>query len=74
MPRPKNAIRTVYKNVGLPEPIAARVDLELYSDLEGKIPFGATSEFFSNILEDYFKKKDKAQKKDKKTGEFDAFN
>jgi hypothetical protein len=41
MPRPRKAIRPVEKNISLPEDLVARVDLELYSDLEGKVPFGA---------------------------------
>ena len=41
MPRPRKAIRPVEKNISLPEDIVARVDLELFSEVEGKVPFGA---------------------------------
>jgi hypothetical protein len=61
MARPKKTIRTVYTNIGLPEDLAARVKLELYSEVEGKIPFGAQQEFFSNLLREYFNKQQEAQ-------------
>ncbi len=54
MARPKKVIRTVYTNIGLPEDLVARVKLELYSEVEGKIPFGAQQEFFTKLLRDYF--------------------
>jgi hypothetical protein len=54
MARPKKLIRTVYKNIALPEDLAAKVELELYSEVEGKIPFGAQQEFFSRLLREYF--------------------
>jgi hypothetical protein len=54
MARPKKLIRTVYKNIAIPEDLAAKVELELYSEVEGKIPFGAQQEFFSRLLRAYF--------------------
>lgn len=56
MARPKKTIRTIFKNIALPEDLAAKVELHLYSELEGKIPFGAQQEFFSQLLRDYFSK------------------
>jgi hypothetical protein len=56
MARPKKLIRTVYKNIAIPEDLAAKVELELYSEVEGKIPFGAQQEFFSRLLRAYFDK------------------
>jgi len=41
MPRPRKAIRPVEKNISLPEDLVAQVDLELFSEVEGKVPFGA---------------------------------
>lgn len=58
MARPKKTIRTVFKKISLPEDLAARVELECYSELEGKIPVGAQQEFFVRMLRDYFEKKD----------------
>lgn len=57
MARPKKVLRTVYTNIGLPEDLVAKVKLELYSEVEGKIPFGAQQEFFSNLLRNYFSAK-----------------
>ena len=54
MARPLKTIRTIYKNIGLPEDLVAMVELELYSELEGKIPFGAQQEFFTKLLRVYF--------------------
>jgi hypothetical protein len=56
MARPKKLIRTVYKNIAIPEDLAAKMELELYSEVEGKIPFGAQQEFFTGLLREYFNK------------------
>ena len=55
MPRPRKAIRPVEKNISLPQDLVTRVDLELYSDLEGKVPFGAKSELVESLLRDWLK-------------------
>ena len=54
MARPRKTIRTVFKNIGIPEDLAARVELHLYSEVEGKIPLGAQQEFFTKLLRDFF--------------------
>jgi hypothetical protein len=54
MARPKKILRTIQKNIGIPEDLAARLELELYSEIEGKIPFGAQQEFFTKLLREYF--------------------
>jgi len=59
MARPRKTIRTVYTNIGIPEDLAARVQLELYSELEGKIPFGAQQEFYTKLLREYFERKER---------------
>jgi len=50
MPRPRKAIRSVEKNISLPEDLVARVNLELYSDLEGKVPFGAWQRYIEGLI------------------------
>lgn len=50
MARPKKAIRPVEKNVSLPEDLVARVELELYSELEGKVPFGAWQKYLEGLI------------------------
>jgi len=61
MPRPPKTIRTVYFNIGIPEDLAARIKLALYSDLEEKIPHGAQQEFFTNLVKEHFNAIDKQQ-------------
>jgi hypothetical protein len=58
MPRPKKTIRTIFKNIALPEDLVARLELELYSDVEGRVPFGAQQEFFTKLLREHFERID----------------
>ncbi len=58
MAREKQTIKTRSKNIHLPEDLIVRIELELYSDLEGRIPQGAQQQFFIRLLQDYFKQKD----------------
>lgn len=52
MPRRPNIIRPVQTLITLPEDIRARLDLHLYSDLEGRVPHGEYQRFFvARILE-----------------------
>lgn len=51
MPRPRNPIRPRRYDVYVPEPIAARIDMLLYSTAEQRIPKGAISEFFTTLAE-----------------------
>lgn len=53
MPRPKNVIPTVEKTVSLPEDLVLAVDLELFSELEGKVPFGAWKGFLTRLVKDH---------------------
>lgn len=57
MPRPLKTIRTVNKNIALPEDLVAQLELHLYSELEGRIPFGAQQEFFTTLLQNFFSQK-----------------
>lgn len=68
MARPKQTTPSVFKNIALPEPLAAKLDIELFSDLEGRIPTGAYKEFFSALLEQYFAAKSRPCSKCKGTG------
>jgi len=44
----------VFKHIGLPEDLAGKMELHLYSEVEGKIPLGAQQEFITQLLRDYF--------------------
>jgi hypothetical protein len=57
MPRPAKTIPSITKNIALPEDLVANLEIELFSELEGKIPYGAHSVFFSQLLRDYFARK-----------------
>jgi hypothetical protein len=54
MARPKKTVRTIFKNIGIPEDLAKQVEAELYSEIEGKVPFGAQQAFYSKLLREYF--------------------
>lgn len=58
MPRPRKAVRPVEKNISLPEDLVARVDLELYSDLEGKVPFGAWKKYVEGLIREDLRKRE----------------
>lgn len=53
MPKPKRTIRPVEKSISIPEDIAAKVDLMLFSDFEGRIPHGAWSRLVVGLLRDH---------------------
>lgn len=50
MARPRKAIRPVEKTVSLPEDLVAKVDLELFSEVEGKVPFGAWQRYLEALI------------------------
>ena len=58
MSRPKKTVRTVFKNIGLPEDLVVKLELELYSEVEGRIPLGAQQAFFTSLLRAYFNEKE----------------
>lgn len=51
MPRPLKSIRPLKKSISIPEELAARVDLLLYSELEQKVPYAAWSQLIERLLE-----------------------
>lgn len=50
MPRPRKAIPSVEKNISLPRDLVAVVELSLYSELEGKVPFGAWQRYLERLI------------------------
>lgn len=50
MPRTKKVIRYVKKGIQLPEDLLIEVDLELFSDVEGKVPFAAWQKLVEPLL------------------------
>lgn len=61
MARPKLAIPSVEKNISLPEDLAAAVDLELFSEVEGKVPFGAWKGFITRVIRQHLERQGRAR-------------
>ena len=51
MARPKKTDRPIEKNISLPQSVVVRVELELFSELEGKVPFGAWQRYILRLVE-----------------------
>ena len=58
MARPKKAIRPIEKTICLPEDLVAAVDLKLFSELEGKVPYGAWQRYVVGLIRDDLAKKE----------------
>lgn len=54
MSRPKNIIPSIAFKLWLPENLAGKVTIHLWSELEGRIPYGKLTEFFSARLQEFF--------------------
>lgn len=54
MPKPPNLIPSKQLNVALPLPLLTQLNLELYSELEGRVPHGAYSRFLVDLLRKHF--------------------
>lgn len=50
MGRPKHIIPHVRREMSLPADLLAKVDILLYSELEGKVPQGRFAELVANLL------------------------
>lgn len=60
MARPKLAVPSVEKNISIPEDLALAVDLELFSDVEGKVPFGAWKGFIARLIRQHLERRRRA--------------
>lgn len=49
--KPRKADRPVEKSISLPQTLTARIDLILYSEIDGRVPHGAWSRFTQQALE-----------------------
>ena len=45
-----NILRSIYLNVGIPEDLRAKLDLHLFSSVEGRVPKGAYQKLISELL------------------------
>lgn len=57
MPARRNIIRSVAIEVSLPEDLVAKLQLHLFSQVEGRIPKGAYREFFTDRINEFFAKR-----------------
>ncbi len=53
MARLKKIDRPFHLQVRIPESLAMKVDLELYSELEGRVPYGKRSELIADLLTEW---------------------
>lgn len=54
MPRKPAVIPSTRVEIQLPQDLAGRLTLELWSDVEGRVPYGRQSEFIAQRLREYF--------------------
>ena len=50
MGRPRKAVPSIEKNISLPRDLVVAVELELYSEVEGKVPFAAWQKYLENLI------------------------
>ena len=55
MPRPSKVDRPVGVKVWLPQSIHDKLKRELYSEIEGRVPYGAQSELVELLVTDWLK-------------------
>jgi hypothetical protein len=54
MPRPANIIRPVKLTTTFPEDVMTRLELHLFSDVEGRVPHGAYQQFLCDRIREFF--------------------
>ena len=50
MARPRKLDRPTEKNISLPASLVAHVELELFSELEGRVPHGAWAKYIERLI------------------------
>lgn len=58
MARPAKTTPSVNINLAVDPDLMAKVRLEVFSEVEGKVPHGAYSGFFNTVLKEYFTKQE----------------
>lgn len=56
MPRPSKVDRPCRLTTVLPESVYAPMQLELYSEVEGRVPHGRISELLTRLVKDWLEK------------------
>lgn len=57
MARRPNILRPITLNTTLPEDLRAKLDLHLFSEVEGRVPKGAYQRLITELLNQYFNRK-----------------
>ena len=57
MSRRRNIMPTLSLHLKLPSDVHTRMTLHLYSELEGRVPFGAHQRFISELINDFFERR-----------------
>lgn len=57
MGRPRKSIRPVEKRISIDEDLVVRVELELYSDFEARVPFGAWARYINRLIREDLEKR-----------------
>lgn len=58
MARPPKLDRPVEKTLSIPASVHTRIELELFSELEGRVPHGKWSALVTELLREYVRKLD----------------
>jgi hypothetical protein len=58
--RPTKAVKPTEKYLSIPSDLATKVDLKLFSDLEGKVPYGAWSKYVEGLIRRDLEQKEKS--------------
>jgi hypothetical protein len=57
MPRVKHIDRPVLIRAYLPESLYSRLNLDLYSEFEGRVPYGAMTKWLEGVTQKYLDEK-----------------
>lgn len=53
MPRPRKIDRPIKFHIAMPESIHGKMMRELYSEIEGRVPYGAVSMLLETLVSDW---------------------
>lgn len=56
MGRPAAVIPSARIEIRIPVDVKSELDIYLFSEVEGRIPYGAYSQFFENLTREFFTK------------------
>jgi hypothetical protein len=65
MPRPKNIIPPVEVRVNIPQDLFLRLQIELFSEVDGKVPYAAVSKYMTALLRKSLEEIDRARAKER---------